>query len=318
MARWKHPWFITIKRTGLLVESDDQDYSLSPCCCKFHPHLHVRRLWRWVNFRRFLCASIACFRDIVSHDIIESSIMTCVKDSSLEIIEGFPGTCLEWHLRQSRWDRGDLILSKYLFPWTYGLSANVCSRFSNSSCIPFYRSFSSRSTVHTGTFNARVITIRPFIVIATLLYTRLGGNTMFLITFAIYNLEILLIPLLVKLATTTSFYAVLLLTVHDVYMGAIDIYYGSARTARALVSIAFGVGGWSPFGDEGHTPFVTMMQFCRCVLVELVAALCLSLWFITKSFDDEGRFTGRYFAVITWLTVVLCHPLYVFATAHKL
>ncbi|CAN0583165.1 unnamed protein product, partial [Ectocarpus sp. 12 AP-2014] len=60
---------------------------------------------------------------IVSHDIIESSIMTCVKDSTLEIIEGFPGTCLEWHLRQSRWDRGDLILSKYLFAWSYGLPA---------------------------------------------------------------------------------------------------------------------------------------------------------------------------------------------------
>ncbi|CAN0419790.1 unnamed protein product, partial [Ectocarpus sp. 8 AP-2014] len=67
--------------------------------------------------------------DLVSHDIIESSIMTCVKDPTLEIIEGFPGTCLEWHLRQSRWDRGDLILSKYLFAWSYGLPANFCSRF---------------------------------------------------------------------------------------------------------------------------------------------------------------------------------------------
>ncbi|CAM9580026.1 unnamed protein product [Ectocarpus sp. 12 AP-2014] len=257
-------------------------------------------------------------RDIVSHDIIESSIMTCVKDSTLEIIEGFPGTCLEWHLRQSRWDRGDLILSKYLFAWSYGLPANFCSRFSNSSCIPFYRSFASRSTVHTGTFNARVIVIRPLVVLATLLYTNLGGNTMFLVVLGIYNLEILLIPFLVKLATTTSFYAVVLLTIHDVYIGAIDIYYGTARTIRALVSIACGVGGWSPFGDEGHSPLITMMQYSRCALVELLVALCAAVWCIRESFDEQGEFRETYLGLIIWLSFVLWHPIYVFATAHKL
>lgn len=150
--------------------------------------------------------------------------MKCVRDSSLQILEGFPGTFLEWHVRQSRWDRGDLILSKYLFAWSYGLAPNILSWFSYSKCIPFYRSLASRTTVHTGTFNSRVITIRPLVVAATLMYTRLGENTMFLVVCAIYNLEIVLVPFLAKLTTSASFCEVLLLTVHDVYMGMIDIY----------------------------------------------------------------------------------------------
>ncbi|CAM9955227.1 unnamed protein product [Ectocarpus sp. 12 AP-2014] len=255
-------------------------------------------------------------RDLVSHDIIESSIMTCVKDSTLEIIEGFPGTCLEWHLRQSRWDRGDLILSKYLFAWSYGLPANFCSRFSNSSCIPFYSSFASKSTVHTGTFNVRVIAIRPLVVLAILLYSNLGGNTMLFVS-EIYMLEILLVPFVVKIVTATSFSSGMLLTIHDMYIGAIDIYYGTARTIRALVSIAYGVGGWSPFGDEGHTPLITMLQYCRCVLIELVVALCLEIWCIKESFDEQGHFRETHAGLIIWLGFVLVHPFYVFATAHK-
>ena len=244
--------------------------------------------------------------------------MTCVRDSSLQIFEGFPGTFLEWHVRQSRWDKGDLILVKYLFAWSYGLAPNVLSLFSNSKCIPFYRSFASRTTVHTGTFSSRVITIRPLIVAAALVYTRLGGNTMFLVVWAIYNIEILLIPFLAKLATSASFFEVLLLTVHDVYMGAIDIYYGSARTVRALISIACGAGGWVPSGDMGNTPLQAMLQFCRCALIEVVTALCAELWFIRKSIYDGEEFREMYLTVIMWLGLVICHPVYVFVTSHKI
>lgn len=257
-------------------------------------------------------------RDIVSHDIVESSIMTCVKDTSLEIVEGFPNTCLEWHLRQCRWDRGDLILSKYLFPWSFGLPANVLSRFSYSRCIPFYRSFASQSTVHTGTFNARVTVVRPLIALSFFLYTRIGENTMFLVVLGLYNLEILLIPFVVKLATTTSFYTVLLLTIHDAYMGAIDIYYGTARTIRALAYIACGIGGWTTFGEEAHTPLITTLRFCRAVLTELVIAIGVEVWFIVKSFDEQGEFRETYLALVVWLGLVICHPIYVYTTARKL
>lgn len=256
------------------------------------------------------------YRDLVSHDIIKSSIMKCVKDSSLEIFEGFPGTFLEWHVRQSRWDRGDMILSKYLFAFTYGFLANVFSSFSNWKCVPFYRSFSSRTTVYTGTFNSRVISVRPLIVTAALLYSELRGNAMFLVLFAIYNVEILVLPFMAKLATSTPFYEVLLLTIHDVYMGAMDIFYGSARTFRALISIACGGSGWVPSGDLSCTPFETMIKFGGCVLVELVVATCILILFIEKSINDGG-FNETYLAIIVWMAMVVCHPVYVFVTAHK-
>lgn len=242
--------------------------------------------------------------------------MKCVKDSSLEIFEGFPSTFLEWHIRQSRWDRGDMILSKYLFPFTYGLPANVFSLFSYWKCVPFYRSFSSRSTVYTGTFNSRVVSVRPLIVAAALLYSELRGNTMFVVLSAIYNVEVLVVPFLAKLATSTSFYKVLLLTVHDVYMGAMDIFYGTARTFRALISIACGGSGWVPSGDLSCTPFEAMIKFGRCVLVELVLSICILLWFIEKSINDWGV-DKAYLAIIVWMGLVVCHPVYVFATAHK-
>lgn len=243
--------------------------------------------------------------------------MKCVKDPSVEIFEGFPGTFLEWHVRQNRWDRGDLILSKYLFAFTYGLPPNVFSLFSYWECIPFYRPFSSRTTVYTGTFNSRVVSVRPLIVIAAVLYSEIGGNTMFLVLSAIYNVEILIVPFVAKLATSTSFYEVSLLSMHDVYMGAMDIFYGSARTFRALGSIACGGSGWVPSGDLPRTPFQAMLEYTRCVLVELVLAICILLWLILKSLHD-GEFQETSLTIIVWMGLVVCHPVYVFVTAHKL
>lgn len=256
-------------------------------------------------------------RDILSHDITESSIMHCVKSHNLEIYEGFPGTALEWQVRQSRWDRGDLILCKYLFPWTFGLTANLLSGFSNSACIPFYSSFSTRPTVHTGTFNARVIIVRTFVFMAAMIYTYLEGNALFLVVFSMYNAEIVLLPFLVKLATGTPFYNVVALTLHDIYIGAVDIYYGTARTLRALADIGWGIGGWKTFCDEGHSPFVSMLVFCRLTAGELMVAICTMIYYVRKSFDENGHHENTYLLVTIWLGLVACHPLYIFVTAHK-
>jgi membrane glycosyltransferase len=51
-------------------------------------------------------------RDLLSHDIIESSVMRAMLAPEIAVYEDFAQTHVEWALRQQRWDLGDLIISK--------------------------------------------------------------------------------------------------------------------------------------------------------------------------------------------------------------
>lgn len=43
-------------------------------------------------------------RDLLSHDIIESSVMRTMLVPEIAVYEDFPDSHVEWHLRQNRWD----------------------------------------------------------------------------------------------------------------------------------------------------------------------------------------------------------------------
>jgi hypothetical protein len=51
------------------------------------------------------------------------------------------------------------------------------------------------------------------------------------------------------------------LQVHTVYMGVVDIYYGSFRTLRALSKVIQGTSKWRTFQALGHSPLMTMFTF---------------------------------------------------------
>ncbi len=141
-------------------------------------------------------------RDLLSHDIIESSIMLTMMAPELAIYEEFPLTHLEWSIRAHRWDLGDLIVSKYLYPFSFGLIPNVLSKFTFHSVTPFYEDFfrNNSAAVYSSTYNLRCVLIKPIVLLTMLAYilAKLSTFGIFLLSCFI-NVEVLLIPLAGKI-----------------------------------------------------------------------------------------------------------------------
>ncbi len=141
-------------------------------------------------------------RDLLSHDIIESSIMKTMMAPELAIYEEFPLTHLEWSLRAQRWDLGDLIVSKYLYPFSFGLLPNVLSKFSFHSVTPFYEDFfrNNSAAVYSSTYNLRCVLVKPLVLLTMLAYILAELDSMgLLLLLCFINFEVVLIPLAGKI-----------------------------------------------------------------------------------------------------------------------
>ncbi len=137
-------------------------------------------------------------RDLLSHDIIESSIMCTMMAPELAIYEEFPLTHLEWSIRAHRWDLGDLIVSKYLYPFSFGLLPNLLSKFTFHSVTPFYEDFfrNNSAAVYSSTYNLRCVLVKPLVLLTMLAYILAKLPTFGILLLSLFiNLEVLLIPL---------------------------------------------------------------------------------------------------------------------------
>ncbi len=137
-------------------------------------------------------------RDLLSHDIIESSIMKTMMAPELAIYEEFPATHLEWSLRAQRWDLGDLIVSKYLYPFSFGLLPNLLSKFTFHSVTPFYEEFfrNNSAAVYSSTYNLRCVLIKPLVLLTMLAYILADLYVLgLLLLLCFINFEVVLIPL---------------------------------------------------------------------------------------------------------------------------
>jgi hypothetical protein len=83
------------------------------------------------------------------------------------IYEDFPLTHVEWHIRQQRWDL-DMIISKYVYPFSFGLLPNILSGFSNSQTFGVYSngSLSKQRIVYNSTFNIRAAYVKFFTLLS--------------------------------------------------------------------------------------------------------------------------------------------------------
>ncbi len=137
-------------------------------------------------------------RDLLSHDIIESSIMRTMMAPELAIYEEFPLTHLEWSIRAARWDLGDLIVSKYLYPFSFGLLPNLLSKFTFHSVTPFYEDFfrNNSAAVYSSTYNLRCVLVKPLVLLTMLAYILANLSTFGILLLSLFvNLEVLLLPL---------------------------------------------------------------------------------------------------------------------------
>ncbi len=136
-------------------------------------------------------------RDLLSHDIIESSIMKTMMAPELAIYEEFPATHLELSLRAQRWDLGDLIVSKYLYPFSFGLLPNLLSKFTFHSVTPFYEEFfrNNSAAVYSSTHNLRCVLIKPLVLLTMLAYILADLYVLGLLLLCFINFEVVLIPL---------------------------------------------------------------------------------------------------------------------------
>ncbi|KAG5177937.1 hypothetical protein JKP88DRAFT_281595 [Tribonema minus] len=258
-------------------------------------------------------------RDLISHDIIESSVMKTLLAPEISIFEDLPLTHVEWHLRQIRWDLGDIIISKYLYPFTYGLLPNLFTWFSYGQACAFYAAYFDKmaSAVYSSTFNIRCIYLKPAVlaVMAALLFLHQQPIGMYGLA-AFVNVQIVLVPFIVSMAVVRrlTWKEKLLLQIHTIYMGVVDIYYGSWRCGRAMVKMATDMPRWRTFQSLSTTPCLTLATVFQLMRLELLVASAATAALLYFNWGDLS--TAQYIT-LGYLSVVVTFPLYAFATSRK-
>lgn len=108
---------------------------------------------------------------------------------------------------------------------------------------------------------------------------------------------------------------ILLLQVHTIYMGIVDIYFGTFRMLRASSKIAMRTNKWRTFKPLGHSPVMTMITFIMNVQLELGVAIAGAC---TLVFFNWGSLSSRDYGMLGFLGLIITFPLYTLLTAvHK-
>lgn len=259
-------------------------------------------------------------RDLLSHDLIESSIMKTSFRSDIAIYEDFPLTHVEWNLRQGRWDLGDIVISKYLYPLTFGLLPNFlgCWRFARS--IPKYVFAGDAVVKYSSTFGIRAAFIKMWIIAGIAAAYFVEERTVLWITYALIamvNVQMIVLPTVAVMiiVRALSWRERLAIQLFAIYMGSVDIYFGAFRSARALVKIATGSSRWNTYKSLGHGPLRTMIAYVGHIKIELAVAAVLAA---AVAYDGvEGGFRTRQIMALAYLGLVLTFPAYAYVSSKK-
>lgn len=259
-------------------------------------------------------------RDLLSHDLIESSIMKTSFRSDIAVYEDFPLTHVEWNLRQGRWDLGDIVISRYIYPLTFGLIPNFLACWTYARSIPKYVFAGDAVVKYSSTFGIRAAFIKMWIVAGIVAAYFVEERTVPWRTYAliaVVNAQMILLPTVAVMAIVRglSWRERLAIQLFTIYMGSVDIYYGAFRAMRALIKIATGSNRWNTYQSLGHGPFRTMIAYVGHIKVELAVAALLSA---AVAYDGvDGGFRTRQIMALTYLGLVLTFPAYAYVSSKK-
>jgi hypothetical protein len=258
--------------------------------------------------------------DLISHDLIESTVMNTLYTKNTSIYEDFPLTHVEWHIRQQRWDLGDMIISKYVYPFSFGLLPNILSGFSNSQTFGVYSngSLSKQRIVYNSTFNIRAAYVK-FFTLLSMIATYFCDFEDNYGTFAILgwiNLQMVIVPVVVSIIVVRamSWREVIVTQLLSIYIGTVDIFYGSFRLLWALGKLLTRSKGWTTYESLGNSPLGSLKTFCMCCGMELLFAAAvfgLVLWQMIKTNSTEKL------AILIFMGLVLTFPFYVLISSYK-
>jgi hypothetical protein len=259
-------------------------------------------------------------RDLLSHDLIESSVMKTSFRSDIGIYEDFPLTHVEWNLRQGRWDLGDIVISRYLYPLTFGLIPNFLARWTYARSIPKYVFAGDAVMKYCSTFGIRAAFIKIWIVVGIVAAYFVEEHTVPWRTYALVaavNAQMILLPTVAVMVIVRglSWRERLAIQLFTIYMGSVDIYYGAFRATRALAKIATRSNRWNTYQSLGHGPFRTMLAYVGHIKVELAVAALLAG---AVAYDGvEGGFGTKKIMALSYLGLILTFPLYAYVSSMK-
>jgi hypothetical protein len=243
-----------------------------------------------------------------------------VYTKNASIYEDFPLTHVEWHIRQQRWDLGDMIISKYVYPFSFGLLPNILSGFSNSQTFGVYSngSLSKQRIVYNSTFNIRAAYVK-FFTLLSMIATYFCDFEDSYGTFAILgwiNLQMVIVPVAVSIIVVRamSWREVIVTQLLSIYIGTVDIFYGSFRLLWALGKLLTRSKGWTTYESLGNSPLGSLKTFCMCCGMELLFAAAvfgLVLWQMIKTNSTEKL------AILIFMGLVLTFPFYVLISSYK-
>jgi Glycosyl transferase family group 2 len=261
-------------------------------------------------------------RDLLSHDLIESSIMKTAYRSDIAIYEDFPLTHVEWNLRQGRWDLGDIVIAKYVYPLTFGMVPNFLSGWSYARAIRKYWSAGDRVAKYSSTFGIRAAFVKLWIVVAIVTAYFVKERVVPELAYALVafvNAQMIVLPafavmLIVRGLSWRERLAVQLFTV---YMGTCDIWFGAWRSARALLKILTGSNKWNTYASLGHSPFRTMLAYVGHVRLELASAAALAAAVLYDAIGLDSGFQTRQIMALAYLGLVMTFPAYAYVSSMK-
>lgn len=216
----------------------------------------------------------------ISHDTFESMALSTLYCDKLNIFEETPTSLITWNIRELRWNYGDIIVAKHIYPKLFCRGTPSYSR--NKFNLNFKESYFALSPV-------RILITKPLLLIF-IFFSMFVPLYYPYIPFLYMCLTIIIIPLFVNFRNT-SFKECLIILATMIFQYTPESLLGTIRLIRIIYKLLTNSNVWisqKKIEDDIKQQGIVKMSFIYFGVYAFVS--CLILIFIYNKFPSFNFF----------------------------
>lgn len=175
--------------------------------------------------------------DAISHDTFESMILPTLYTNQVTIWEQFPDNLISFNIRELRWNYGDFIVFKHIYPWIFGRCKSLYSR--NRFKLNFTQSYYAILPIRNLLSKLFLLTLIIYSYFMYFTYPYL------LLLFSYTVVTVIILPLFMILKNGTFFEGVLIL-MNMILHYTPDIFLATVRIFQLLFKNLTNNSSWTP------------------------------------------------------------------------
>lgn len=188
--------------------------------------------------------------DVLSHDTFEAAALSPLFVNSVSLLEEPCGNYVTWDIRETRWNRGELILSHYFFPKSFGRffssATKVARRDPPTKLKLRYETHFDAAGAYIAHSALKQMCLKPILLL--FIITRVWVKVYFYYNWIPLALMVLVVMILPKipLMRRDNWWKVILELLTCVIQYSGEPIVGTYRVYRAVRSHICGSSGWVP------------------------------------------------------------------------